>query len=180
MLILNDGVHSAQIALLGQYTTAGFQGTHDQGGGTVWTYNANPGDGHIYGSNGDDLIFGGDGNDILVGGGGNDILTGGLGNDTFAYNAITDHGTTGDVITDFSKSGTNGTDVLDVHDLLQGFSGYNGTNAFTGGYLQFDTTTSPGNTIVKVDSDGGADSFVTLVTLNHVLLTPSDTHNYIV
>jgi Ca2+-binding RTX toxin-like protein len=174
-LILNDGAHTANITLNGQYTSAGFHDIVGQGDVNVVSYTAHAGDQLQYGTSGDDLISGGAGNDILIGGAGDDVLAGGLGNDTFDYNLITDHGATGDVVTDFSKSGSNGTDVLDLHDLLQGFAGYDGTNAFTGGYLQF--TAAGENTVVQVDSTGGGDSFVTLVTLNNVLLVPSDTHN---
>jgi hypothetical protein len=174
-LILNDGAHTANITLNGQYTSAGFHDIVGQGDVNVVSYTAHAGDQLQYGTSGDDLISGGAGNDILIGGAGDDVLAGGLGNDTFDYNLLTDHGATGDVVTDFSKSGSNGTDVLDLHDLLQGFAGYDGTNAFTGGYLQF--TAAGQDTVVQVDSTGGGDSFVTLVTLNNVLLVPSDTHN---
>jgi hypothetical protein len=174
-LILNDGDHTANITLNGQYTSAGFHDILGQADVNIVSYTANAGDQLQYGTSGDDLLSGGAGNDILIGGAGDDVLAGGLGNDTFDYNLLTDHGAAGDVVTDFSKSGANGTDVLDLHDLLQGFAGYDGTNAFTGGYLQF--TAAGENTVVQVDSNGGGDSFVTLVTLNNVLLVPSDTHN---
>ncbi len=120
-------------------------------------------------------LAGGGGNDQLVGLGGNDSLTGGGGSDTFVYQALSDGGTTGDVITDFTK--TEG-DVLNLSDLLQTFSGYDGTNAFTGGYLQFDTSSNV-NTLVQVDSDGGGNSFVTMATLQNVLLQQTDTSNFV-
>ena len=53
--------------------------------------------------------------------------------------------------------------MLRLTELLQTFSGYNGSNAFTGGYLQFAAVGA--DTQVQVDNDGGANSFLTLATL---------------
>ncbi|HCY62575.1 MAG TPA: hypothetical protein DHV59_07045 [Oxalobacteraceae bacterium] len=105
-------------------------------------------------------------------------MTGGVGNDLYDFNAITDRGTSGDVITDFSRSGMNGVDVLNLHDLLLTFAGFNGNNAFSGGYLQFDTSSGTG-TAVRVDANGGANSYVTLATLTGTLLQQGDTANYV-
>jgi Ca2+-binding RTX toxin-like protein len=155
--------------------------------GTVYTLSGGAGNDNLTGGAGNDVLNGGAGNDILVGGAGNDILTGGagndrltggLGNDVYDYNTLTDRGTTGDIITAFSKTGANGVDTLNLHDLLLTFTGFNGANAFSGGYLQFDTS-SGANTVVRVDSTGGANSFVTLATLNGTLLLQSDTANYV-
>ena len=129
----------------------------------------------IVGGSGNDTLGGGASSDTLIGGGGNDTLTGGAGKDFFVYQNIADQGTTGDVITDFSKGA--GGDVLQLHDLLQTFSGYNGTNAFTGGYLQF--AQSGANTAVRVDSDGGGNGFVDLATLTNVLLQQTDVNNFV-
>ncbi|HYD95475.1 MAG TPA: calcium-binding protein, partial [Noviherbaspirillum sp.] len=131
------------------------------------------------GGAGNDRFTGGAGNDILTGNGGNDTLTGGGGNDVFDFNALTDRGTTGDTITAFSKTGANGVDVLNLRDLLLTFSGYNGNNAFSGGYLQFDTSSGTGTT-VRVDSNGGGNSYVTLATIVGTALLQSDTANYVV
>lgn len=130
---------------------------------------------HLYGAGGNDMLDGAAGNDILIGGAGDDTLIGGDGSDTFYYQALSDRDTTGDVITDFTRGA--GGDVLRLHELFQTFagSGYNGTNAFTGGYLQF--AASGADTLVKVDSGGGADSFVTMVTLQNVILLETDTVN---
>jgi len=128
----------------------------------------------IVGGSGNDVLTGGAGSDALIGGGGNDTLTGGGGQDFFVYQNIADRGTTGDTIADFTKGA--GGDVLQLHDLLQTFSGYNGTNAFSGGYLQF--VQSGSNTVVQVDANGGGDSYVTLATLTNQLLTQADTQNY--
>jgi Ca2+-binding RTX toxin-like protein len=129
------------------------------------------------GGKGNDVFIGGAGNDSFNGGAGSDIFTGGRGNDTYVYRLRTDAGAT-ERITDFSKSGTNGTDVLNLHDLLLTFGGYNGSNAFSGGYLRFDTSNNA-DTVVRIDTDGGANSFVTLVTLTGVLLQQTDTANFI-
>ena len=74
-----------------------------------------------------------------------------------------------------------GGDKLDISDLLDGLPGYDGSNAFSGGYVQF-ADSGTGNTIVKIDSDGsgGSGSFQTLVTITGVLLTETDTDNYVV
>jgi Ca2+-binding RTX toxin-like protein len=135
----------------------------------------------VIGGSGNDSLTGNAGDNILRGGAGSDTLTGGDGSDIFDYNALSDAGATGDVITDFQE----GLDDLDLHDLLATFSGYDGTNAFSGGYLQFDTSSAI-NTVVRVDSDGlansdgGVDSpFVTLVALDGVLLNSTDTGDFI-
>jgi Ca2+-binding RTX toxin-like protein len=130
------------------------------------------------GGDGNDTFVGGAGNDLLAGGLGADVLRGGRGNDTFDYNGLAD-GDANERILDFSKSGTNGIDVLNLRDMLLTFTGYTGTNAFTGGYLQFDTSSGT-NTVVRVDSNGGANSFVPLVTLVGTLLLQTDTTNYVV
>ncbi len=130
----------------------------------------------INGMAGNDVLSGGAGKDTLTGGAGNDLLTGAGGSDTFVYQSLGDRGTTGDVITDFTRGA--GGDVLDLHDMLSGFGGYNGSNAFSGGFLRF--AASGADTLVQVDSNGGADSWATLATLTNTLLTPADTANYIV
>jgi Ca2+-binding RTX toxin-like protein len=132
----------------------------------------------LIGGSGNDTLVGGAGNDFLAGGAGLDLLTGGRGNDTFYYGQLAD-ADPGERILDFSRSGANGIDVLNLRDLLGSFAGYNGSNAFSGGFLQFDTSSGT-NTVVRVDSSGGANSFVTLVTLVGTLLLQADTPNYLV
>jgi Ca2+-binding RTX toxin-like protein len=117
----------------------------------------------LLGGDGNDTLTGGAGNDVLVGGGGNDTLTGGAGNDQFVYQAISDRGTIGDIITDFNTS----QDQLVLTDLFQSLN-YSGSNAITDGYLRF--TQVGANTQVQIDQDGLANgsNFNTLATLNNV------------
>ena len=72
--------------------------------------------------------------------------------------------------------------MLNLHDLLLTFNGFNGVDAFTGGYLQFDTSSGT-STVVRVDSDGGANGngngYVTPATLTGTLLQQADTPNYV-
>jgi large repetitive protein len=110
---------------------------------------------------GHDTLSGGGGNDLLIGGPGNDTMTGGAGADTFKWGQGDLAGsTTGDVITDFSVGAG---DKLDIADLL---TGYVAGVSDPGDFVQFETSGS--NTVVKVDVNGGGDSFVTLATLNGV------------
>ncbi|HJR22569.1 MAG TPA: VCBS domain-containing protein, partial [Dongiaceae bacterium] len=132
----------------------------------------------IYGGGGNDTINGGDSNDVIYGGVGADAMNGGTGRDTYLYNGLSEGGAT-ETISGFTTGATG--DVLDLHDLLVDFApGYDGTNAFTGGFVSFDT--SLGNTEVKIDADGsaGGGGAVTLVTLTSVILTSVDTDNYAV
>jgi hypothetical protein len=62
--------------------------------------------------------------------------------------------------------------------MLLTFGGYNGSNAFTGVYLQFDTSNGV-DTVVRIDTNGGANGFTTLVTLTGVLLLQTDTPNFV-
>ena len=128
---------------------------------------------NLVGTPGNDVLVGGAGADTLTGNAGNDRLTGGAGADRFHFNSMGDGN---DTITDFSRAQG---DTLDIHDVLQGFRGYNGSNAITGGYLQF-VSDGAGGTLVQLDSDGGANSFATLANLTNALLTKDDTANYIV
>jgi len=127
----------------------------------------NAGANYLEGGAGLDILVGGAGDDFLYGGTGTDTLTGGLGADIFHYEALAE-GSNLETITDFTV-GVGG-DMLDLGDLLDTLNNYDGTNAFSGGYLEFDVASDPGNTIVKIDSDGGADSFQVLVTLTGISL----------
>jgi Ca2+-binding RTX toxin-like protein len=163
---------------LGSGNTLTVNASAETDSSTVYTLSGGAGNDTLTGGAGNDVLTGNAGNDILAGGAGNDRLSGGLGNDVFDFNAIADRGTTGDTVSDFSRSGANGVDVLNLHDLLLTFPGFNGGNAFSGGYLQFDTSSGT-STTVRVDASGGANSYVTLVTLTGALLQQADTTNYV-
>ena len=113
----------------------------------------------LVGGGGNDSVDAGAGNDFIQGGAGSDALTGGSGADVFAW-VLADRGPAGtpptDTIADFSVAApTAGGDVLDLRDLLQG-EAKSGTNAGNlQNYLDFDTTSAPGSTIVHVSSTGG-------------------------
>ncbi|MES1162438.1 MAG: type I secretion C-terminal target domain-containing protein, partial [Rhizobacter sp.] len=102
---------------------------------------------------------GGSGNDILYGGAGNDTLTGGTGADTFAW-TLADRGTGGapakDAITDFDVAPVaSGGDTLDLRDLLVGANHVGTDPGNLAKYLDFDTTSTPGSTVIHVSSTGG-------------------------
>ena len=125
----------------------------DRLGGTAGT----AGNDILDGGLGNDTLHGGAGDDLLIGGAGNDTLFGEAGADTFAW-MLADRGTGGagravDTIQGFDSTtyvaGTSG-DRLDLRDLLIGENTGNLQN-----YLDFDTTSSAGNTIIRVSSTGG-------------------------
>src|SRR5207247_4524245 len=99
-------------------------------------------------------LTGSSGNDILYVGSANDSLTGGSGADVFAW-TLADAGAKGapavDTISDFNvASPSAGGDLLDLRDLLQGES-----NAALDKYLEFDTSSVPGSTVIHISSSGG-------------------------
>jgi len=109
----------------------------------------------LSGGTGDDRLMGGGGDDVLQGGEGDDRLTGGAGADVFAWHLgdapAAGAGRATDTITDFDvRSASAGGDVLDLRDLLQGENASNLTQ-----YLDFDTSSTPGSTIIKVSTAGG-------------------------
>jgi len=116
------------------------------------------GGGHdiLVGGAGNDTLRGGDCNDTLVGGSGNDRLEGGLGSDVFQWR-LADVGTAGqpavDTVSDFNAS-NNGGDVLDLRDLL-GDQFAQGGLANLHNYLDVDTQSQPGSTIVRISTSGG-------------------------
>jgi VCBS repeat-containing protein len=125
---------------------------HGLGGNDTLTAS---GSGHnvLYGGNGNDTLNGASGNDILYGGSGNDSMSGGSGADVFAW-TLTDAGSNGapavDTITDFNvASPSAGGDLLDLRDLLQGES-----SATLDKYLEFDTSSVPGSTVIHISSSG--------------------------
>ena len=128
------------------------------------------GDDHLYGGAGNDVLvggagndhlYGGSGNDVLVGGAGNDHLYGGAGSDVFRWH-LADAGTAGnpavDTVHDFDPSSGKGGDLLDLRDLLGGPTG--GQLAGQGlanldRFLDVDTQSQPGSTVLRVSSSGG-------------------------
>jgi hypothetical protein len=101
-----------------------------------------------------DVLEGGSGNDVLSGGANNDRLAGGLGSDVFRWELADrgiGHQPAVDRIDDFDIAPANANgDVLDLRDMLQGEAMGNLSN-----YLDFDTTSQPGSTIIHVSSRGG-------------------------
>jgi hypothetical protein len=67
-------------------------------------------------------------------------------------------------------------DVLSLANLLSSIGAPNNTTAFNNGYLRFQQSGS--DTLVQVDANGGADDYLTAVTLIGVSLSQSDTGNY--
>ena len=123
------------------------------------TLNGNAGNDRLLGGAGNDTLNGGSGNDILYGGAGNDTLTGGTGADTFAW-TLADRGTGGtpakDAITDFDVAPVgSGGDTLDLRDLLVGANHVGTDPGNLSKYLDFDTTSTPGSTVIHVSSTGG-------------------------
>jgi len=123
------------------------------------TLNGNNGNDRLFGGAGNDTLSGGAGNDVLVGGTGNDTLNGGTGADVFAWN-FADRGAAGtpavDTISDFSVAApASGGDLLDLRDLLQGETHAGTDPGNLERYLDFDTTSTPGSTIIHVSTNGG-------------------------
>ncbi|MCU1382254.1 MAG: calcium-binding protein, partial [Acidobacteria bacterium] len=112
---------------------------------------------NITGSVHADQLFGNGASNRLTGGTGADRLTGGGGADRFVYTALGDGI---DTITDFTAGA--GGDVIDIHDVLIGYQA--GSSTITD-FVRL--TQSGGNTTVSVDSDGGANSFTSLVLLQN-------------
>jgi Ca2+-binding RTX toxin-like protein len=108
---------------------------------------------------GNDLLLGGDGADQLQANAGADTMEGGAGSDRFAFNSASLDGV--DVITDFTSA--PGGDVLDVSDLLTGF---NPATSNVNDFLQ--ASENNGSTTIKVDANGGGNSFVDMVVLDGV------------
>jgi Ca2+-binding RTX toxin-like protein len=111
VLSVSDGVNSAQIALNGAYSAAGFQATADGADGSITAGYATPlGDQTLTGTAGNDGLVGGAGNDVLNGGAGNDVLVGGAGSDTFVFDGLSGGA---DTVIDFNAS-TSGGDFVEL------------------------------------------------------------------
>ncbi|HVR68640.1 MAG TPA: calcium-binding protein, partial [Verrucomicrobiae bacterium] len=118
------------------------------------------GDDFLFGNSGNDLLLGGDGADTLRMTDGSDTLVGGAGNDVFQLFFEFDLDGP-EVIADFNAT-SNG-DRIDFADVLIGFDP---ASSNINDYLQC-VTVSDG-TKIRVDIDGGGDSFVDFVTLTGV------------
>ncbi len=106
----------------------------------------------LNGNAGNDTMSGNGGNDTLAGGAGQDQLTGGAGADLFDH----DGAASGlDSIADFQLGA--GGDVLDFRGAISGYTGN------VADYVQL--VSGGGNTVVRIDADGGVDNFSDAVTL---------------
>lgn len=138
------------------------------GGNSGDTISGGAGDDQIFGGNGTDTISDGAGNDLIVGGGGSDTITLTVDGETdvLDYNVLTE---AGDTVSGFDTAapilGGAGGDAIDVSDLLVGFSG-TVQDAIDGGFL--DLNDSGANLLVRVDPNGGGDSYTTVVTLTGI------------
>lgn len=136
-------------------TGSGFNDTLT-GSATANTIYGGNGADTIRGNGGNDILYGDGGNDFLYGGAGADTLTGGAGGDRFMFES-TAHGV--DTITDFSLAD----DKIDIKNILVGYDPL--THAITD-FVQI--TTSGANSVLKVDADGGGNSFVQIATITGV------------
>lgn len=117
------------------------------------------GDDILYGQGGADIIFGGAGDDILIGGADVDTLYGQSGSDTFYFENATAFSAI-DTIMDFSVSQS---DKIDVSDLL---SAYDPLTHAIEDFIQI--IDSGQNSLLKIDANGGGNSFVQIATINGV------------
>ncbi|WP_095051635.1 VCBS domain-containing protein [Pseudomonas sp. Irchel s3b2] len=144
LLTVDDGVHRAEVNLLGHYTVEDFQVTGGETGTQV-SYNG-ASSGTLVGSMAADVLSGSDGNDILAGRGGEDTLSGGAGADVFAY---LNEAEGGDTILDYNFAEG---DSLDLSALLSAnfVSGISQASDFV------QLAQSGSDITVQVDADGAA------------------------
>ena len=132
---------------------------YEEGGAGADTLNGTSYNETLYGLDGEDIIFGNDGNDIIYGGSGVDTLSGGQGADRFVFEASSAF-TSIDTVNDFS---TAEGDAIDIADLISGY------DPLTDAISDFVQITDNGtDSIVSVDTNGGADNFVQVATLLNV------------
>lgn len=129
------------------------------GNGGNDTLNGGGGNDRLIGGAGNDTLNGAAGHDVLQGGAGDDLLTGGAGSDTFAW-TLADRGAGGaparDTIADFNVAPVSaGGDSLDLRDLLVGANHVGTDPGNLGSFLDFDTSSTPGSTIIHISSSGG-------------------------
>ena len=131
------------------------------------------GDDDLRGGGGDDILDGGSGNDKLNGGSGHDVLLGGVGNNTLSGGAGQDYFVIEFAqhqfvtITDFRK-GHAGDRILLAEDVLD----IELTNPILDEYVRLESTSD--STALKVDSDGGGDSFFVVARLDNVAGLPAN------
>jgi Ca2+-binding RTX toxin-like protein len=145
LLTVDDGVHQAEVNLLGHYSVADFQVTDGGEAGTLVGYNG-ASSGTQVGSMLADTLSGGDGNDILAGRGGEDTLSGGAGADVFAYLNPNEGG---DTILDYNFAEG---DALDLSALLK--ANFVSGSSQASDFVQLVQTGS--DITVQVDADGAA------------------------
>lgn len=149
MLLVDDGLHSAQIGIDGQYAAAGLQ-ANAEGTGSELSYGAAAAKHSMLGGLGNDILVAGAGDDLLSGGAGNNQMTGGLGADTFKFSLGAASAV--DTITDFDMADASmGGDKMDLRDLLQG---EHADAASLDNYLDFSFDAATGTTTVNVSSQG--------------------------
>lgn len=131
------------------------------------TLDGGEGNDNLDGGANDDILLGGAGNDVLKGGAGNDTITGGAGNDTLTGGGGHDQylfssiGDGIDTITDFKVRGGSEDQLVLSASMFEGFTGDDAFDLIGSGFLQA-VQGSCGNTLIRVDVDGGGDSFQTL------------------
>ncbi len=130
------------------------------GNGSPNSLTGGPGTQLLFGLGGIDTLNGGADADRLVGGTGADSLTGGGGADVFGY-GLGDLGTGVDTVTDFTNG--LGGDGLDIAALL---SGFDAGSSILSDFVR--VSQASGNSTIRVDADGGGNSFQDLVVLQGV------------
>jgi len=117
------------------------------------------GNDRLFGGLGNDTLSGGGDQDILIGGAGTDRLTGGGGADVFTWtlsDRASGSGLPTDTVVDFNTAAPSaGGDLLDLRDLLQGEARVGNEPGNLAQFLDFDTTSSAGSTIIRISSSGG-------------------------
>ncbi|TDQ66016.1 putative secreted protein (type I secretion substrate), partial [Maritalea mobilis] len=108
----------------------------------------------LNGLDGLDFLSGGDGDDVLIGGLGSDTMEGGLGADTFKVDSDSAGLTIEDVIADYNYGEG---DVVDLSDL---FGAIGAVDLDDDGFVSIASTGNPNEYTIKVDTDGGGDSYV--------------------
>jgi Ca2+-binding RTX toxin-like protein len=139
----------------------GGDGDDTNAGGATGGLEGGTGNDILFGGTGDDVLAGNEDDDILYGEDGFDTLIGGSGADTFAFTYL--FGGTGiDTIQDFSLSDG---DKLNLSELLS-LSEFDPLTDLITDFVEI--TTSGSNSILKVDLDGGGNSFVQIAQLSNV------------